>query len=251
MQVDYHSFYSSRLGRQMEFKSYGHSGKPMIVFPSSGGRFYEYEDFKMIEACKHYIDSGQIRVYTVDSIDNETWLNKDKSALDKARRHNAYDSYITEELVPFIRHHNNYYGGIIATGCSMGGFHSANFYFRHPDMFDTVIALSGIYDARFFVGESLNEFDVYINSPVDYIAGLNDDNYLNAYRRGNIVICTGQGAWEDDSIRDTRALEYVLKLKNIPAWIDYWGEDVNHDWDWWRIQMPYFLSKLSEQNKLR
>lgn len=251
MQVDYHSFYSSRLGRTMEFKSYGHKGKPMIVFPSSGGRFYEYEDFKMIEACKYYIENGQIRVYTVDSIDNETWLNKDKSAVDKARHHNAYDSYITEELVPFVRHHNNYHGGMIVTGCSMGGFHSANFYFRHPDMFDTVIALSGIYDARFFVGESLNDFDVYINSPVDYLASLNDDNYLNAYKNGSIIICTGQGAWEDDSIRDTKALEHVLNLKNIPAWIDYWGEDVNHDWDWWRIQMPYFLSKLSEQNKLK
>ncbi|OLS02776.1 esterase family protein [Tissierella creatinophila] len=251
MQIDYHSFYSSRLGREMEFKSYGYGGKPMIVFPSSGGRFYEYEDFKMIEACKPFIESGKIRVYTVDSIDNETWLNKQRSASDRAKHHNAYDAYITEELVPFVRHHNNYNGGMIATGCSMGGFHSANFYFRHPDIFDTVIALSGIYDARFFVGENLDDFDVYINSPVDYLAQLSDDYYLNSYRNGNIIICTGQGAWEKEAVRDTGLLENVLKSKNIPAWVDYWGEDVNHDWDWWRIQMPYFLSKLLEKDKLR
>lgn len=251
MQIEYHSFYSSKLGREMEFKSYGYAGKPVIVFPSSGGRFFEYEGFGMIEACKDFIQSGVIRVYTVDGIDNETWLNKDRSVSDIAKHHNAYDAYIVDELVPFVRHHNNYNGGMLATGCSMGGYHSANFYFRHPDVFDTVIALSGIYDARFFVGENLGDFDVYTNSPVDYLAQLQDNHYLDAYRKGNIIICTGQGAWEDDAIRDTKALEEVLKSKNVPAWIDYWGQDVNHDWDWWKIQMPYFLSKLQEQDKLK
>lgn len=251
MQKEYHSFYSSKLGREMEFNSYGHAGKPMIVFPSSGGRFFEYEGFGMIDACRPYIESGKIRVYTVDSIDNETWLNKDRSPSDIAKHHNAYDAYITEELVPFIREHNNYYDGMITTGCSMGGYHSANFYFRHPNIFDTVIALSGIYDARFFVGENVGDFDVYINSPVDYLMNMEDNNYLETYREGNIIICTGLGAWEDDSIRDTQFLEYVLESKNIPAWVDYWGKDVNHDWDWWAIQMPYFLYELEVQGKLK
>lgn len=251
MNIEHHSFHSSKLGRKMEFKSYGHAGKPMIVFPSSGGRFFEYEGFGMIEACKHYIENGLIRVYTVDSIDNETWLNKEKSVSDIAKFHNVYDAYIIDELVPFVRKHNNYDGGMIATGCSMGGYHSANFYFKHPDIFDTVIALSGIYDARFFVGENLGDFDVYINSPVDYLAQIQDNHYLENYRKGNIIICTGQGAWEEDAVRDTKALEDLLNSKSIPAWIDYWGTDVNHDWDWWRIQMPYFLSKLQEQDKLK
>lgn len=251
MEKQYHSFYSSKLGREMEFMSYGHGGKPMIVFPSSGGRFYEYEDFKMIEACKEFIQSGKIRVYTVDSVDNETWLNKEKSASQIAKAHNAYDAYITDELIPFVRKHNNYKGRMLTTGCSMGGYHSANFFFRHPDVFDTLIALSGIYDARFFVGENLHDFDVYINSPVDYLENLEENYYLEAYRNSNIIICTGLGAWEEDTIVDTRKLDHVLKSKNIPAWVDYWGEDVNHDWDWWRIQIEYFLYKLLEQDKLK
>ena len=250
MQVEYHEFYSFRLNRMMEFKSYGHAGKPMIVFPSSGGRFFEYEDFGMIDACEAFIESGLIRVYTPDSIDNETWFNEGAWPGDRARRHNAYDLYIVEELMPFIRAHSGYSGSIIATGCSMGAYHSANFFFRHPDVFDTVIALSGIYDARFFVGESLGDPDVYLNSPVDYLANLEDSRYLEAYRRGNIIICTGQGDWEADSVRDTKALEEVLNSKGIPAWVDYWGHDVNHDWPWWRVQMPYFLGKLHEQGKL-
>lgn len=244
MKIEYHSFYSHRLGREMEFNSYGHAGKPMVVFPSSGGRFFEYEDFGMIEACKEYIESGKIRVYTVDSIDNETWLNKNRPANYIAKHHNAYDAYIIEELVPFIRDHNNYQGKMITTGCSMGGYHSANFYFKHPDIFDTVIALSGIYDVRYFVGENLGDFDVYINSPIDYLSNMSDNRYLEAYRSGNIIICTGQGAWEENSVKDTRMLESILSFKNIPAWVDYWGKDVNHDWYWWRIQIEYFLSKL-------
>ena len=32
----------------------------------------------------------------------------------------------------------------------------------------------------------------------------------------------------------------------VPAWIDFWGEDVNHDWPWWEKQFPYFVGKLLE-----
>ena len=251
MQVDYHKFYSSRLGRDMEFKSYGHGGKPMIVFPSSGGRYFEYEGFKMIHALNEYIENGIITVYTADGIDNETWMNKEKSAEDIGRLHNAYDAYIVDELVPFIRDYSNYHGRIIASGCSMGGYHSANFYFKHPDVFDTVIALSGIYDVRFFVGDNVNVFEAYVNSPIDYLAKLEDDRYLDLYRGDNIIICTGQGAWEEASVKDTKRLEEVMKSKGIPAWVDYWGEDVNHDWDWWAIQMQYFLNELLAQDKLK
>jgi len=251
MNIQYHELYSHNLGRIMQFKSYGYKGKPVIVFPSSGGRFYEYEDFGMIEASKEFIDKGLIRFYTVDGIDNESWLNKHSYPGDMARTHNAYDRYIIDEVIPFIKEHNNWYGPFAATGCSMGGYHSVNFYFKHPDVFDTIIALSGIYDARFFVGESTSDVDVYLNSPVDYLKNLVDEKYLNLYRNGNIIICTGLGKWEEDTIRDTKIIEEILKEKNIPAWIDYWGHDVDHDWPWWRVQMPYFLKVLEETGKLK
>jgi esterase/lipase superfamily enzyme len=250
MRIEYHEFYSSSLGRTMSFKSYGHAGKPIIVFPSSGGSFYEYEDFGMIEACSSLIEEGVVRFYTPDSVDQESWLNKGMWPGDMARMHNAYDSYIINELVPFIWAHSGWQGGFMTTGCSMGGYHSANFYFRHPDVFDSVIALSGLYDARFFVGSNLSDPDVYFNSPVDYLANLNDPKYLEAYRNGNIIICTGLGKWEEDTIRDTRLLKEILDRKGVPAWIDFWGTDVDHDWPWWRVQMPYFLNSLRNQGKL-
>ncbi len=250
MNIEYHEFYSHNLNRSMSFKSYGHRGKPIIVFPSSGGRFYEYEDFKMIEACSEFINNGTVRFYTVDSIDNESWLNKGAWPGDMARTHNAFDRYVIDEVVPFIKENNNWYGTMGVTGCSMGGYHSLNFYFRHPDVFDTLIALSGIYDARFFLGDNVSDIDVYLNSPVDYLRNLKDEYYLDLYRKGNIIISTGQGLWEEDTIRDTRLIGDILREKDVPAWIDYWGHDVDHDWPWWRVQMPYFLKSLVDTGKI-
>ncbi len=250
MNTRYHTMYSGCLRREMELKSYGHAGKPVVVFPSSGGRFFEYEDFQMVDACGPFIEQGIIRLYTPDSIDRESWLDSEKEPGYRARRHNAYDAYIVDELLPFIRSDSGYEGKLLATGCSMGGYHAVNFFFRHPDVFDTLIALSGIYDARFFVGESTGDFDVYINSPVDYLADMHDPWYLERYRQGDIIICTGLGAWEEDSIRDTVSMQRVLEKIGVPAWIDYWGYDVDHDWPWWRVQIAYFLQELVNQGKL-
>jgi len=246
MKIEYRKFHSSHLGRDMEFKIYGHGGKPMIVFPSSGGSFYEYEDFGMIEACRPFIDAGKITVFAPDSVDSESWLSTWRHPYDRAQRHIQYDKFIIEEFVPLIKYHCNWQGGMILTGCSMGGYHSTNFYFKHPDVFDTVVALSGIYDARFFVGDYM-DYDVYMNSPVDYMKRMDDPWFLDHYRQGNIIICAGQGRWEEDTLKDTRNLEHTLNEKGISSWINYWGYDVDHDWPWWRVQMPYFLGKLEEQ----
>lgn len=250
MEVEYLEFYSQSLDRMMPFKSYGRAGKPIVVFPTSEGRFNEYEDSLMIDTCKALIEEGLIRFYTMDSVDSESWLSKGKQPEEMARIHNLFDLYVVNEFVPFMREHSGWKGGIMASGCSMGGYHSLNFYFRHPDIFNQVIALSGVYDARLFVGNDISNPEVYMNSPVDYIADLSDPDTLEACKSGNIILCTGQGSWEENSIRDLRLLKEVLELKGIPAWIEFWGEDVNHDWPWWRIQMLYFLNSLQSQNEL-
>ncbi len=125
----------------------------------------------------------------------------------------------------------------------MGGYHAANVVFKHPDVFDTVIALSGLYGPQYFVGDYVDD-SVYFNFPLLYLPNLTDPWYLDHFRKSHIIICTGQGAWEEDCLRETRALEQILQALDVPAWIDYWGYDVNHDWPWWRKQLPYFLSTL-------
>jgi len=244
MHIEYHKWYSSNLGQDMEMKVYGHYGKPALVFPAQGGRFYEYEDFGMVEAVRGFIDSGRLKLFTVDSVDNQSWARWDAHPAERARRHEDYDRYIAREVAPFIHQHC---GGspqkLLTTGCSMGAYHCANFFFRHPDIFDAVISLSGPYQLKLFVGDYMDQ-TVYLNSPLAYLPDLHDPWYLDQYRQSRIVICCGQGAWEEPMLSDTYALRQVLEAKGIPAWVDIWGLDVNHDWPWWRKMAPYFLGKI-------
>jgi len=244
MKVEYHKFWSQHLSRDMEVKTYGQKGKPLVVFPSGGGRFYEFEDFGMIDAVRGFIEQEKIVVYTVDSVDAESGLAHWKYPGDRGWRHDQYDHYIVEEVAPFVREYSGWSDKFIATGCSMGGYHAANFFFKHPDVFDVTIALSGLYGSQYFVGDYVDEY-VYYNFPLLYLSHLSDPWYLDQYRRSHIIVCTGQGAWEEDCIREMRALEAILNDLNVPAWFDYWGHDVNHDWPWWQKQLPYFLETLN------
>ena len=242
MNIEYHKWYSSNLNQDMELKVYGHAGKPVVVFPVQAGRFYDFENRAMIYAVHWFIDEGHITLYTVDSVDAQSWANFGAHPHDRAVRHEDYDRYIKEEVAPFIgeRHDG---AKALATGCSMGGYHSANFFFRHPDIFDAVIGMSGLFSLRHFIGDYMDDL-VYFNSPLHYLKNMEDAWYLDQYRESAITICVGQGAWEDEMRADASALQWILNEKSVPAWIDYWGHDVNHDWPWWRIQLPYFLSKL-------
>lgn len=247
MKFQNRSHWSGELGREMFFNVYGHAGKPVVVFPSSGGSQHEYANFGMIDACRSFIERGIIQVYTPGSLDQESWLASYKSAHDMALAHHAYDRYIINELVALIRYESHWDQGLLATGCSMGGFHTINFALRHPDVFDTAIALSGVYDARFFTDEFGDDQAVYFHSPIDYLWGQNNHDALERYRQNHYIIAVAQGAWEQQHITETRRLQEVFIAKHIPAWFDYWGSDMPHDWPTWRNQMPYFLGQLERQ----
>jgi esterase/lipase superfamily enzyme len=245
MHTEYHKWRSPKLGQDMELKVYGTGGRPFIVFPSSSGRFFDFENNGMVQAAERFIESGRIILYAVDSIDQQSWDNREKPAEEKARRHNDYDWYILEEVVPFIRGRGNAVERIMCTGVSMGASHAVLFFFKHPDVFQGTIALSGIYNFRSFLSDYQGDnLDVYFNSPLDFLPNLTDPWYLEQYRRSDIIICVGQGAWEEPMVEDTRRMQEVLREKQIPATVDFWGRDVNHDWPWWRKQFSYFLEKL-------
>ena len=243
MKVEQYASWSPRLSQEMTLRVYGDAGKPVLVFPSQGGQFFEYEDFGMVEVCRPFVEEGRISLVTVDSVDGQSWTNQAIPPAERALRHNAYEAYVVNEVVPFARSRFPGAETLFTTGCSMGAYHAANFFFRHPDVFDGVIALSGLYQLSLFIGDYMDE-NVYFNSPLSYLPSLEDPWYLERYRRSRIFVCTGQGAWEEDMVRDTRALEAILRAKEIPALVDFWGEDVAHDWPWWRRQMPHFLSRI-------
>ena len=180
----------------------------------------------------------------MDSIDNQSWANLSSPPAERALRHQAYDKYITDEVVPFIRKHcQDDKIKTITSGVSLGGYHAANFFFRHPDLFSMMVAISGLYQLNHFIGDYIDD-NVYYNTPLAYLPKLDDPWYLDLYRKGKIVACSGQGAYEEAMLKDTLELKRILEEKNIPAWIDIWGYDVNHDWPWWRKMLPYFLEQL-------
>lgn len=154
MNIDYCKWHSPALDQPMELKVYGFYGKPLLVFPPQGGRFYEFEDLGLLAAVTPFIDSGQIKVFAVDSLDQQSWLNWNAPAAQRAQRHAAYERYITQEVVPYVRQHCG--GGelkLIASGVDLGGCHAANTFFHHPQLFDTLICLSAMLSLRQFIAE--------------------------------------------------------------------------------------------------
>ena len=242
MHVEHHHLPGRALGRPMEVREFGDRGQPVVIFPSQDGHVGDFEGFGMIHACAPLIEAGRVRLTVVDGNDWESWTNQAVPPADRARRHLDYDRWITEEVVPFARGRAGR-ASLWASGCSMGAYHAANAFFRHPDAFDGVIGLSGLYDVGPFVGDFGND-DVFFNAPLRYLPGLTDPWYLARYRAARIAFLVGQGAYEEECLRDTRALDAALAQKGIPAWFDYWGRDVNHDWPWWRRMLPYALERL-------
>ncbi|NJD28093.1 MAG: transposase [Chloroflexi bacterium] len=242
MHVEERLWSSPSLGHDMALKVYGHAGRPVVAFPSQDGRYWDFESWGMVEACAGFIDAGRMRLVAVDGIDWQSWTNHSISPADRGRRHDAYDRYIADEVVPFARDLTGWERAW-ATGASMGAYHAANAVFRHPDRFDGLIALSGLYSLRIFVGDDGSE-PVYFNSPLSYLPNLEDPWYLERLREARLAFVVGRGAWEDDMLADTRAMRAVLEAKAIPAIVDEWGDDVNHDWPWWRRMLPHYLEVL-------
>lgn len=249
MKTEYFKEYSHCLNRDMEFKVYGHGGKPILAFPSQDGRFYDFEDFNMVSSIEHLINCGKVQLFCCDSIDKETWSDTFGGKGHRIYMHEQWYYYIINELVPKIfeinKNSNVYFDNkIITVGCSLGAMHAVNFMFRRPDIFDGCIGLSGYYDSDFVFYDYYNDL-AYKNSPIRYINDMPyDHEFIDMYRNNKIVMCCGQGAWEDEMIYSLNKFKKILENKGISAWIDLWGKDVNHDWDWWKIQLPYFLENI-------
>lgn len=238
MHSEHHNLYSHSVGHHMPIKVYGHYGKPLIVFPCAGGTVNEFEDFGMLDTVRGDIEAGRLKVFCVGSIDNQSILKKDGHMGDNIFRLEAYDKHIINEVVPFIRNHCQSDIKIALTGNSMGAYHSFNFLLKHPDVFDACIALAGVFTLKQVIGDYFDQ-NVYYNSPIEYLPNLNDPWFLHHIRQARIIVCSGQGAWEYPE--DARRMKQIFDEKGIPAWVDLWGHDVNHDWPWWKIMLPHFL----------
>lgn len=235
-------WYSPNLNKDMEIAVYGHYGFALLMFPTAGADFLEYERFQMIDSIQPFIDSGKCKVFSINSINNESWLNKQMYPPHKSLRHGQYNQYVVGEVAPFIFDHCKGNVPIITTGASLGAYHAANTFFRRPDIFRGTIAMSGVYDLKEY-SDGYYDQHVYFNSPVEYLPNATDETYLNQMRNNlGIVIASGQGEYEDPSA--SVRLSNILNSKGIRHWLDLWGYDVKHDWSTWRDMLPYFLNKF-------
>ena len=166
MNREYHRWYSGRLGREMELLVFGHAGLPVLAFPTSCGRFFELEDRGLIGAVAGRIDTGQLQFFCVDSVDAESWYNRQVPPRWRIARHMQYEQYLLQEVVPLIRLKNNN-PHMVALGCSFGGYHAANMALRHPNIFTGLMSMSGAFDVSNFLSGYYDQ-DCYFNIPTHY-----------------------------------------------------------------------------------
>lgn len=237
MRRDITTWWSPNLNRDMEIVAYGHYGQALLMFPSAAADYLEYERFHLIDTLRPFIDAGQLKVYSINSINSESWLNDRMAPRDKSIRHQQYNQYVVDEVVPFIYRDCDGDVPIVTSGVSLGALHAANTYFRRPDVFDGVIAMSGIYDLKAYTKGYFDE-DCYFNSPVDYLPNLHEPYWLHRLQASHgIHVLSGTGSYEDPEA--SRLLGRILTMKGIPHTVDCWGAEWGHDWPTWRAMLPH------------
>ena len=235
MNREYHRWHSPTLGRDMEMLIHGHAGAKVLVFPTSLGKYYEWEDRGMMDTLRDYIDNGWFQFFCVDSVDAESWYDKSKHPGARAWRHMQYERYILDEVMPLMwRVNQTPY--VIATGASFGAYHAVNLAFRHPHAINRVIAMSGMYDIKTMTG-GYSDHNVYQNDPSHYVLHLDDHEHLEAMRRQNIIFATGE---TDPHVENNRHLSGALWSKGVGSALRIW-DGWSHDWPYWRSMIRTYI----------
>jgi len=236
MNREYHKWWSERLGRDMELLVFGHSGVSIVAFPTSQGRFYEFEDRGLVRAISHKIENGEVQLYCLDSVDSESWYNRDVPPRWRIARHTQYEGYVMEEVLPLVRRKNSD-PNLISLGCSFGGYHAVNIALRHPDHFTGFLSMSGAFDPSVFLNGYYDD-DVYFHTPTHYIPNLSDPWHLDRYRRNAYVLATG---WDDHCLGSNQYLARLLGEKRVPHQLYIWDSWNSHDWPTWARMMNNYL----------
>ena len=235
MHREYHRWFSPSLGREMELLQFGHGGARVLVFPTSMGRFHEWEDRGMVGTLAEHIERGWLQLWCVDSVDGESWYAKHKHPADRARRHEDYERYLLHEVLPLTVNRNaNPY--LIATGASFGAYHAANLAFRHPHLVGRLLGLSGLYDIKEQTGGWSND-TIYFNDPSAFVRNEHEHWRLEAMRRMDIIFAIGR----DDPMRaNNEWMSRVLWEKGIGNALRLW-DGWAHDWPWWHRMVRQYI----------
>ncbi len=234
MVEEHRKWYSHNLGFELDMLVFGDRGRPVILFPTSYGRYYQNKDFGLIDAVSWFVNEGLVKIYCPDSIDTLSWYNKSIHPAERARNHIWYDKMLQEELVPWATLETGVSKAVMA-GCSFGGYHAANFSFKHPGQVSHLFSMSGAFDIRSFTDGFYND-DIFYNNPVDFLPNDNQPDLWNM----NIILGTSD---HDICLEPNLILSKILTNKNINHWLDIRPNAV-HDWPIWKEMFPHYLSTL-------
>ncbi|MFN0047732.1 MAG: esterase family protein [Cytophagales bacterium] len=242
MERAHHEWDSPILQRKMELLVFGHAGARVLFFPTRKARYYDYENWGVIESLKDKIEQGFLQIICVDSLDRESFYATQLAPCDRILRHLQYEKYIIDEVLPFSRKLNkNMYMAV--AGCSLGAYHAVNIAFRHPEHFGKVVGMSGRYDLTQPMSvfkdlfEGFVDENIYLNTPNRYIPNLQDQKYLQELRRLEIVVAIGK---HDAFIEDNKFLSHSLWEKGIANQIHFW-EGEAHDPMQWREMVQFYF----------
>jgi esterase/lipase superfamily enzyme len=219
----------------MDLLIHGHAGARVLIFPTSQGRFYEYEDRGMVENLREHLENGWLQLYCVDSVDAESFYCRWAHPSGRIQRHVQYEAYILDEVLPLSRAKNSN-PFMIAHGCSFGAYHALNIALRHPHHFGRVLALSGKYDMSSFF-DGYHDQAVYFNTPSQYVPNLHDPQQIDALRRLEIILALGNA---DPNIENNRALSGALWSKGIGNALREW-DGWCHDWPYWQAMARAYI----------
>lgn len=233
------SWHSPSLNKEMPIATYGDYGFALLLVPTAAADYLEYERFQLMNHLQPFVEAGHVKVFSIDSINNESWLSSNIEPWVKSARHQQWNDYVYNEVVPFIRNSTSSDTPVITCGASFGALHSMNLFLKRPDIINGVIAMSGVYDLSEYTKGHFDDH-VYFNSPLHYMPNLSDHSILEQIRRSkNIHIVTGSGSYEDPTASGKFAK--ILYDKGIWYELDVWGKDWPHDWDTWRAMLPHYL----------
>jgi esterase/lipase superfamily enzyme len=231
----YRKWWSPALGRDMEILVFGSHGTPVLVFPTSMGRFYQWEDFGLVGHLAPRIEAGWLQLWCVDSVDGESFYAKDRSPQERVARHLAYERYLLDEAIPAIRSDNRT-RFLASAGASFGATHVAMLATRHPGVLNKAVCLSGAYDMSTWL-DGYHDGEGYYVDPLAFLPALSDDRYLVPMRRTEFVIAAGEA---DKNAGDSRRLAALLQEKGVPADLHMW-DGWAHDWPYWKEMVDVFL----------
>jgi esterase/lipase superfamily enzyme len=240
------ALYSHAIGADGTLVAYGHWGRPVLAFPAERGNAWEYQDRGMIGAVEELIDGGRVKLYCVESFDSASWSNSSLPLEDRAREHGRYESWILDDVVPWIHADCGGPQEIATTGVSLGAYHAVNFALKRADLFPVAIGMSGNYDPSAWDGWGERGTATYFNNPMDYLEHMDGDHLDWLRSRVSLLIVCGQGQWEDTTgaLESSKRLAGLLAAKGIRHELDLWGHDVAHDWPSWRAQLAHHLPRF-------